>query len=106
MTRLPVPALNPAPEKLRVTSPISPHPLRNTDPPLRVDFRPPLRVFIPLDLYPPNPSPNVLTAQTVALLVPKAAPPCRSPRIAALNIQRQDIIEADTVAPTDIEANE
>ena len=106
MTHLPAPSLNPAPEKLSVASSISPLPLRDTAPPPRVAFRPPPRVATPPDIFPPTSSPNVPTSQTAAPLIPKAAPPCCSPRIAALNIQRQVIRESETAAPHDLESNE
>ena len=113
MTHFPVPALNPAQEKLSVASPIRPWPLCNVDPHPRVTFIPLPRVAKPLKMSSPTPSitgqkgvltgidnprspppqrsPNVSTDQDVAPLVPKAAPSRHSPRVAALNIQRQDI---------------
>ena len=119
MTHLPAPALNPAPEKLSVELPIITRPLRDTAPPPRVAtliyLSPPTPssttykdVLMGIDIPRVNPSqrpPNVPTDQTAAPLVPKAAPPRRSPCIAALNIQLQDIRKPETAEPNGVEAN-
>ena len=55
MTHLPTPALNTAPEKLSVATPIRPPPLHDTATPSRVAFWTPPRVDTHLDLSPPTP---------------------------------------------------